>query len=83
MKDERRLIFLGSQKNPSFRVGFTKGDCLKSRALTVCRFKGGGGLARKRGGVFEGELLSQCTLWSRVSRRIKLEFLGCLCKICS
>ena len=49
MKDERRLIFLGSQKNPSFRVGFTKGDCLKSRALTVCRFKGGGGLGEKEG----------------------------------
>ena len=52
MKDERRLIFLGSQKNPSFRVGFTKGDCLKSRALTVCRFKGGGGAWQERGVVF-------------------------------
>ena len=30
------------------------GDCLK-RAWTVCKFKGGRGLARKRGGgVFEG-----------------------------
>ena len=30
------------------------GNCLKRRAWTVCRFKGG--LARKRGGgVFEGE----------------------------
>ena len=43
----------------------------------------GGGLARKRGGVFEGELLPQCTLWSTVSRRTKLKFLGYLCKICS
>lgn len=53
MKDERRLIFLVSQKNPSFRVGFTKGDCLKSRALTVCRFKGGA-LEESGGGAFAG-----------------------------
>ena len=35
---------------------YREGDCLKREgAWTVCRFNGGGGgLARKRGGVFEG-----------------------------
>ena len=32
------------------------GDCLKMGAWTVCRFKGEGGLARKKGWVFfEGD----------------------------
>ena len=50
-------ILGGSLKNPTFRRGFTKnqyrgGDCLKKGAWTVCRFKGRGSLARKKGVVF-------------------------------
>ena len=47
-------IFGSSLKNPPFRREFRKnqyrgGDCLKrGRAWTVCRFEGGGDLARKR-----------------------------------
>ena len=44
----------------------------KGWAWTVCRFKGG--LARKGGGVFEGEwgLIPQCTLWRQSSLQADL-----------
>ena len=59
MKDEKLSYFCGSQKNPSFMGGegvhkkpLYREDCLKRGALTICRFKGGGVLARKRMVVF-------------------------------
>ena len=41
-------------------LNFTGGDALKGGARTVCWFKGG--LGKKGGGAFEGEMLAQCTL---------------------
>ena len=48
-----------SLKNPIFRERFTKNQCIERKclkrgggALTVCRFRGGECLAKKRGGVF-------------------------------
>ena len=43
-----RVSRRGVHEKPIYR-----GDCLKREgAWTVCRFKGGGGLARKKGRVF-------------------------------
>ena len=41
----------GGLENPIYM-----GNCLKRGAWTVCWFKGGGGLARKRGVVFLREV---------------------------
>ena len=44
---------------------YSRGDCLKTGAWTVCRFKGKG--LDKKEGVFlcggRGGLIPQCTLW--------------------
>ena len=49
-------------------LGFTKnqyrGGIAQKGAWTVCRFKGGLG-KKEGGGVFEGGLTPQCTLWGR------------------
>ena len=63
----RMKDFLGSLKNPIFRVGGLKklvyrGDCLKRKAWTVCIFKRGD-LAGKRGvDLFEKDWIPQCKL---------------------
>ena len=50
---------------------------IEEGAWTVCKFKeggGGGGLSRKRDGVFEGGwLIPQCPLWSSMANNFRID----------
>lgn len=48
----------GSQKNLIFRERVTQNQCVGGNCL-----KGGGAWQRREGGIFEGGLILQCTLW--------------------
>ena len=64
----KNFNIMGFTEKSDFQEGFTKkqyigGDCLKSRAWTVCRFERVDLGKKEGGGVFEGgRLILQCSL---------------------
>ena len=60
---EKSDFYGGVRKKPIYRERLPENGGGRGGAFTVCRFNRGGGLANKRrGGVFEGGLIPQCTL---------------------